>query len=145
MRPRYGYNLLFESLVAFADCIGLRHGPIYTLVMLVLGVACGLALMSIVNVMWGLNVVANPYWHSQAWSPKHYLLGLMCLPVLASAVLARVKLADAGLYLRMMPHCTSATGSARVMGSAARAGPQFVCVATGSYLVTLVLAILRHA
>ncbi len=55
------YAGLFESMVACCGRIGVRRAPLYTLSMLALGLGLSLNILSVIDLLWTLGVLSNPY------------------------------------------------------------------------------------
>jgi hypothetical protein len=122
------YGNLFESMLAWCGHSWLRRGPVYTLSMLALGLAVCLNLLSIVDLLWTLGIVTNPYDAQGEPHPQHYVWALICLAFLFNTLLARRKFsADCREHLH--PGHTSSV-----------AAPTYVLVSTALFLVTLISA-----
>jgi hypothetical protein len=133
----YIYAGLFESMMECCRRIGLRHGPIYTLTMIALGLAVSLNLLSVIHLLWSLGVLDNPYRIDGDLHSQRYLFGMVYLAFLANTVMARLKFsADQGrlqlLCVKRSPQVTPA----RVAASSA-AAPLYVLVSTSLFIITL--------
>jgi hypothetical protein len=85
------YTDLFESMIYCCDRIGLRHGLAYTVTMITLGLGFCLNLLILINLLWGVGAVHNPYLSAGSLHPQHYVYALLCIGLLANTVLARIK------------------------------------------------------
>ena len=124
------YTGLFESMLTCCGRIGFRHGPVYTISMMALGLGVCLNILTVVDLLWTLGLLNNPYQHDGGLHPQHYLYALLCLAFLINSILARHKFsADHGKQCPLTLHrATSAwTALAYVLGS------------TGLFLITLTL------
>jgi hypothetical protein len=137
----YIYAGLFESMMACCGRIGFRHGPIYTLTMIALGLAVTLNLLSVIHLLWTLGVLDNPYRIDGDLHSQRYLLGTLYIAFLANTVLARLKFsADQGrLPLRRVKRGTQFT-MARLASSTA-AAPVYVLASTSLFIVTLSISL----
>jgi len=121
------YSGLFESML---DCCGrtwLRRGPVYTLAMMALYAVVSLNILSVINLLWTLGVLNNPYRSHGTLHPRHYLYALLCLVFIANTLLARLQFnADHG---NLRP----------ARAASAAAAPAYVLASTALFLVSLVL------
>ena len=134
----YIYAGLFESMMECCGRIGLRHGPIYTLTMIALGLAVSLNLLSVIQLLWTLGVLDNPYRIDGDLHSQRYILGMVYIAFLANTILARLKFsADQGRLLRIplrrTPRPRPATSSA--------AAPLYVLVSTSLFIITLSISL----
>ena len=137
------YSILFESVIDCFDRVGFRHGLAYTAAMMALGLAFCLNLLSIVDLLWALGVLENPYRADGTLHPQRYVYGVLCCGFIANTVLARIKFSADRQRLRLMlelqaPHISTpkitlirSPGAAYVLGS----GVLFLATLTLSVLV----------
>jgi hypothetical protein len=120
------YANLLESMMACCGHTGLRRGPVYTLAMLALGLGVCLNVLSIVDLLWNLGILANPYHRDGEPHLQRYVCAPFCLALLLNTILARLKFsADRNrLGRRQAP-------ASRV------AAPTYVLLSTGLFLITL--------
>lgn len=85
------YAGLFESMMACCGRAGLRQGPVYTLTMLALGLLVTMNLLSVIQLLWTLGVLDNPYRIDGNLHSQRFILGMLYLAFLANTVLARLK------------------------------------------------------
>jgi len=120
------YGNLFESMLTWCGHTWLRRGPVYTVSMLALGLAVCLNVLSVVDLLWTLGILANPYRAPGEPHPQHYVWGLVCLAFLFNTFLARRKFsADRREHLH-------AANTSRA------AAPTYVLLSTALFLITLV-------
>jgi hypothetical protein len=120
------YGNLLESMMAWWGHTWLRRGPVYTLSMLALGVAACLNVLSVIDLLWTLGLLPNPYDSDGQRHPQHYVFALLCVAFLLNSILARLTFrAD--------------RNRARVRQATASwvAAPTYVLLSTGLFLVTL--------
>ncbi len=118
------YGDLFESMLACCGRIGFRHGPVYTIAMMALGLGVSLNILSIIDVLWTLGLLHNPYESGGTLHPQRYLWTLLCLALVVNSIFARVKFSSGS---RPSPRPSATAAAAYVLGSA------------GVFLVTLTL------
>lgn len=118
------YAGLFESMVSSCGRVGLRHGPVYTVAMIALGLAVSLNILSIIDLLWTLGVLHNPYQRAGVPHPQRYLCALLYVAFLSNTVLARLKFGVDRGHLRRSAH-------------AAWAAPAYVLGSAGLFLITL--------
>ncbi len=136
----YIYAGLFESMMACCGRIGFRHGPIYTLTMIALGLAVTLNLLSVIHLLWTLGVLDNPYRIDGDLHSQRYVFGMLYIAFLANTVLARRKFSvDQG---RLPPCRVKRTQFtlARLASSTA-AAPVYVLASTSLFIVTLSISL----
>lgn len=121
----YIYAGLFDSMLECCGRTGLRHGPIYTLAMIALGLAVSLNLLSVIHLLWTLGVLDNPYRIDGDLHSQRYIFGMVYLAFLANTVLARCKFS-----------ADQARPALRLAASSA-AAPLYVLVSTGLFIITL--------
>ena len=83
------YAGLFESML---DCCGrtwLRHGPVYTVSMVALGLGISLNILSVIDLLCLLGVLNNPYRSAGSMHPQRYVYGLLCIVFITNSLLAR--------------------------------------------------------
>jgi hypothetical protein len=105
----------------------LRRGPVLTLSMLALGVGVCLNVLSVIDLLWSLGLVTNPYQSHGQLHPQHYVCALVCAAFMLNTILARLTLsadAQSGRLPRSAP--------SRI------AAPVYVLVSSGLFLITLV-------
>ncbi len=137
----YIYAGLFESMMACCGRIGFRHGPIYTLTMIALGLGVTLNLLSVIHLLWTLGVLDNPYRIDGDLHSQRYVLGMLYIAFLANTILARLKFsADQGrVPLRRVKRSPQFT-MARLASSTA-AAPVYVLASTSLFIVTLSISL----
>jgi hypothetical protein len=137
----YIYAGLFESMMACCGRIGFRHGPIYTLTMIALGLAVTLNLLSVIHLLWTLGVLDNPYRIDGDPHSQRYILGMLYIAFLANTVLARLKFsADQGRVPLRRVKCSTQFTMARLASSTA-AAPVYVLASTSLFIVTLSISL----
>ena len=137
----YIYAGLFESMMACCGRIGFRHGPIYTLTMIALGLAVTLNLLSVIHLLWTLGVLDNPYRIDGDLHSQRYIFGMLYIAFLANTILARRKFsADLG---RLPPsRATRSTQFALArLASSTAAAPVYVLASTSLFIVTLSISL----
>jgi hypothetical protein len=124
------YSDLFDSMMDCWDRIGFQHGLVYTAAMTALGLGFCLNLLGIVDLLWALGVLENPYRGAGTLHPQHYVLGLLCCGFIANTLVARIKFSADRQRLRLMPEIQTvhismpkislirSPGAAYVVGSA---------------------------
>jgi hypothetical protein len=138
----YIYAGLFESMMECCGRLGLlRHGPIYTLTMIALGLVVSLNLLSVIQLLWTFGVLDNPYRINGDLHSQRYIFGMVYLAFLANTVLARVKFAAdqrrlQPIRLQRGPNLTTARPA-----SSSAAAPLYVLVSTSLFIVTLSLSL----
>src|SRR5580658_10282916 len=65
------YSDLFDSMMDCWDRIGFQHGLVYTAAMTALGLGFCLNLLGIVDLLWALGVLENPYRGAGTLHPQH--------------------------------------------------------------------------
>ena len=124
------YAGLFESMLACCGRIGFRHGPVYTIAMMALGLAVCLNVLSIIDLLWTLGILNNPYQTGGGLHPQRYLCALLCVAFIVNTILARQTFgADQGRH-------RAATSR---LATSATAAPAYVLGSTGLFLITLSL------
>ena len=124
------YAGLFESMLACCGRIGVRHGPVYTIAMVALGVCVSLNILSVIDLLWTLGILNNPYQRGGGLHPQHYLCALLCIAFIVNTILARHKFsADRGSVRAPLPR----------PASSATAAPAYVLASTGLFLISLSL------
>jgi hypothetical protein len=118
------YAGLFESMMACCGRLGGGRAPLYTLTMMALGVAVTLNLLSVIDLLWTLGVVDNPYRIDGDLHSRRYIFGVLYIAFLANTVLARRKFRADQIAM------------ARLAASAA-AAPVYVLASTGLFIITL--------
>jgi hypothetical protein len=83
------YAGLFESMLTCCARTWLRHGPIYTVAMVALGLAISLNILSVVDLLWIAGVLDNPYQSAGQLHPQHYVLALLSSVFIGNSLLAR--------------------------------------------------------
>jgi hypothetical protein len=117
----YLYTGLFESMLACCGRIGFRHGPVYTISMMALGLGVCLNILTVVDLLWVMGLLNNPYQNAGGLHPQRYLYALLCLAFVVNSILARHKFsADHGKRCPLIRRASSASAAlAYVLGSAA--------------------------
>jgi hypothetical protein len=124
------YGNLLESMMAWWGHTWLRRGPPYTLSMLALGLAVCLNVLSIIDLLWTLGILPNPY-HSQGQlHPQHYVFAWLWVALLLNTILARLKFSADRDHVRLQQATPSWV-----------AAPTYVLVSTGVFLITLFSAL----
>jgi hypothetical protein len=137
----YIYAGLFESMMACCGRIGFRHGPIYTLTMIALGLAVTLNLLSVIHLLWTLGVLDNPYRIDGDLHSQRYVFGMLYIAFLANTVLARRKFsADQGRLPPSRVKRSTQFTLARLAHSTA-AAPVYVLASTSLFIVTLSISL----
>jgi hypothetical protein len=122
------YGSLLESMMACCGHSGLRRGPVYTLSMLALGLAACLNVLSIIDLLWSLGLLTNPYQSAGELHPQRYVCALVCLAFLLNTFLARLKFSADRDKQRIPRHPVRASWVA---------APTYVVISTGLFLITL--------
>src|SRR6202012_2849627 len=94
---------LFESTAEFCGRLTSRTGLDYTAAMIAVGLSLCLNVLSLVNLLWVLGVLQNPYGYRGTLHPRHYVYALVYGGLIANSVLARFQLRGDGIYLRLIP------------------------------------------
>jgi hypothetical protein len=124
------YAGLFESMLACCGRIGLRHGPVYTVAMMALGLGACLNVLSVIDLLWTFGILANPYQAGGGLHPQRYLCALLAIAFIVNTILARQKFsADHG---RLRPSMSR-------LATSVAAAPAYVLGSTGLFLITLAL------
>ena len=126
----YIYMGLFESMLVCCGRIGVRHGPVYTISMMALAVGLSLNILTVIDLLWTLGILNNPYQAGGGLHPQHYLYALLSIAFIVNTILARHKFSiDRGQHRPLLsrPACSATTALAYVLGS------------TGLFLITLTL------
>ena len=124
------YAGLFESMVTCCGRIGVRHGPVYTIAMMALGLAVSLNILSVIDLLWTLGILNNPYQSGGGLHPQHYLSALLCVAFIVNTILARHQFsADRG---HRRPPLSR-------LAKSATAAPAYVLASTGLFLISLLL------
>src|SRR5580698_4600249 len=114
------YSGLFESMVSCCGRIGLRHGPVYTIAMLALGLGVSFNILSVTDLLWTLGLLDNPYHSADGLHPQRYLCALLCVAFTLNTILARRKFsADHGRPPPSRLLASPAAAPAYILGSAA--------------------------
>jgi hypothetical protein len=80
------YADLLESMLACCLRLGIRRGPLYTVSMLLLSLGVSLNILSVIDLLWLLGILSNPY---QSAATVHYISALLCIAFVANTILAR--------------------------------------------------------
>jgi hypothetical protein len=83
------YAGLFESMLNCCGRTWLRHGPVYTVAMVALGLGVSLNILSLIDLLGLLGIVDNPYRSAGAMHPQRYIYSLLCMVFIANSLLAR--------------------------------------------------------
>jgi hypothetical protein len=129
------YAFLYESLMACCDRGEFRLGIPYTVAMVALGLGLCFNLLSVIDLLWTIRVLHNPYCRDGSLHPEHYVYALLYGGFVANAILARTKFRADCHYLSLMPETLPAPrmpGPAYVLGSAVL------------FVVTLALGVLTY-
>jgi hypothetical protein len=120
------YASLLESMMVCCGHTRLRRGPVYTVSMLALGLAVCLNVLSIIDLLWSLGMLADPYHSDGEPHPQRYVCALLCLALLLNTVLAR------------RTFSVDRPCGARHPATASRvAAPTYVLFSSGLFLITL--------
>ena len=126
----YIYTGLFESMLNCCGRIGFRHGPVYTISMMALGLGVCLNILTVVDLLCALGWLTNPYRIHGSLHPQRYLYALLCIAFIVNTILARHKFStDHG------QRCPSMLQRA----TSARAALVYLLGSTGLFLLTLTL------
>jgi hypothetical protein len=134
------YSALFDSMIV--DCLermGIRHGLIYTTAMMALGLGLCLNLLSVIDLLWALGVLDNPYTSGSVLHPQHYVYGLLCCGFLANTVLARIKFSRDCQWLRITPERQVPPITVRNSSFVRSPGPAYVVSSAVLILATATL------
>jgi hypothetical protein len=124
------YTGLFESMLTCCGRIGFRHGPVYTISMMALGLGVCLNILTVIDLLWIMGLLNNPYQNHGGLHPQRYLYALLCTAFIVNTILARHKFSvDHG------PRCPLMLKRA----NSARAALAYVLGSTGLFLITLTL------
>jgi hypothetical protein len=124
------YAGLFESMLACCGRIGFRHGPVYTVSMMALGLGVSLNILSVIDLLWTAGILNNPYQAGGGLHPQPYLCALLAIAFIVNTLLARHKFsADHGRLRPAMPRFATSAAAASV----------YVLGSTGLFLITLIL------
>jgi hypothetical protein len=85
------YAGLFDSMLACCGRIGLRQGPVYTVAMMALGLGVSFNILSVIDLLWTLGILNNPYQRGGSVHPQRYLWALLCIAFVVNTLLARHK------------------------------------------------------
>jgi hypothetical protein len=99
------YADLFESMLACCVRLGIRRGPLYTVSMLLLSLGLSLNILSVIDLLWMLGVLSNPY---QSAATMHYIYALLCIAFVANTILARRQFGGARASPRSAPEVRGA-------------------------------------
>ena len=137
------YSTLFDSMVV--DCLermGVRWGLIYTAAMMALGLGICLNLLSVMDLLWALGLLSNPYGRGNVLHPQHYVYGLLCCGFIANTVLARIKFNRDCQRLRMRPEMQNSPISVRNSSFIRSPGPAYILSSAVLFLASATLALL---
>jgi hypothetical protein len=129
------YAGLFDSML---DCCGrtwLRHGPIYTVATMALALAVSLNILSIIDLLWILGVLDNPYQSAGQLHPQRYVLQLLALVFIVNAILARRHFSTDHFCLEQASGHTRLAQDAQ--SAARRVAPAYVLGSAALFLSTL--------
>jgi hypothetical protein len=129
------YAGLFDSML---DCCGrtwLRHGPIYTVATMALALAVSLNILSIIDLLWILGVLDNPYQSAGQLRPQRYVLQLLALVFIVNAILARRHFSTDHFCLEQASGHTRLAQDAQ--SAARRVAPAYVLGSAALFLSTL--------
>jgi len=126
------------------DCcrIGLRHGLVYTVAMMALGLGVSLNLLSLINLLWTLGVLDNPYGSDGTLHPRHYVYALVCLSFITNSVLARIQFSVDSQGLDLMPDNQTPQISVPKFSLIRTPGAMYVLGSAVLFLITVALDLL---
>jgi hypothetical protein len=131
------YAGLFESMMACCGRAGLRRGPLYTLTMVALGLAVSLNLLSVVQLLWTLGVLDNPYRLDGDLHSQRYVLGTLYLAFLVNMILARRKFSADQQRVACLPVPRRIAIRAARLAARDAAAPVYVLGSAGVFILTL--------
>jgi hypothetical protein len=99
------YADLFESMLACCVRLGIRRGPLYTVSMLLLSLGLSLNILSVIDLLWMLGILSNPY---QSAATMHYIYALLCIAFVANTILARRRFGGTRASLHFAPDLRAA-------------------------------------
>ena len=136
------YSLLYESMLDYCDRIGFRHGLVYTVAMLALGLGLCLNLLSVIDLLWTARVLRNPYCRDGSLHPEHFVYALLYSGLVANTILARIKFNADCRRLRQMPELPTLPVLAQEAPSFRMPGPAYVLGSAALFVVTLILGLM---
>jgi hypothetical protein len=136
------YSDLFESMIDCCNRIGFLNGVLYTAAMMALGLGLCLNLLSVIDLLWTLGLVDNPYRSNGSPHPQHYVYAVLCIGFVANTGLARVKFNTDRQFLRAMPQMPAPQVSVPKPSLIRTPGPAYVLSSAVLFLATLTLDLL---
>jgi hypothetical protein len=109
--------------------------------MIALGLGVSLNLLSVIQLLWTLGVLDNPYRIDGDLHSQRYIFGMLYIAFLANTVLARRKFsADQG-YLRPLRVKRSTQVRLARLASSAAAAPVYGLASMGLFIITLSISL----
>jgi hypothetical protein len=136
------YTDLFESMMDCYYLIGFRHGLVYTAAMLALGLGICLNLLTIIDLLWSLGVLDNPYLTNGSLHPQQYVCALLCGGFVANSAVARIKFGADRHCPRLTPELQPPQISMPKPKLIRTPGPAYVLGSGVLFLATLTLDLL---
>jgi hypothetical protein len=138
------YACLYESTLDYCDRSWFRPGLVYTVAMLALGLGLSLNLLSVIDLLWTLRVLHNPYGRGGSVQPEHYVYALLYGGFIANTILARLKFSADRRYLSLMSEATTPSREAQQAPSVRTPGPAYVLGSVVLFVATLTVGLLTH-
>jgi hypothetical protein len=138
------YTDLFESMMDYYYLIGLRHGLVYTAAMMALGLGICLNLLTVVDLLWSLGVLDNPYRTNGSLHPQQYVYALLYGGLFANLAVARIKFGADRQRLRQMSELQAPPLSMPKLSLIHMPGPVYVLGSSTLFFATLTLDLLVH-
>jgi hypothetical protein len=138
------YALLYESMMDFCDGLGCRFGLTYTVAMAALGLGLCFNLLSVVDLLWTLRVLDNPYSRDGTVQPRHYVFALLYGGVLANTIAARIKFAADRRCLSLLPEIQAPQAAPQPVPSVRMPGPAYLLGSAVVFFLSLTAGLLLH-
>jgi hypothetical protein len=135
------YVLLYESMMDYCDDLGCRFGLTYTIAMVALGLGLCFNLLSIVDLLWTVRVLDNPYSQDGSLQPRHYVFALLYGGIVANTIVARIKF-SADRRVSQMPEMQTPQAAPRAVSSVRMPGPAYVLGSAVVFLLSVTLGLL---
>jgi hypothetical protein len=136
------YALLYESMMDYCDGIGCRLALTYTVAMAALGLGLCFNLLSIVDLLWTLRVLDNPYGLDGSLQPRHYVLALLYGGIVANTIAARIKFAADRRCLSLMPEMQTPQEAPQPAPSVRMPGPAYLLGSAVVFFLSLTVGVL---